>query len=109
VFLRNVIEAGLTDYIVPLPMPSLEAARFLFQLDISAKLVYVDGSHERHDAYLDMQNYFDNILEAGGAMLVDDVDFANPMFEGLICDLTQFVVERGMTFSVLGRKALLKK
>jgi len=109
VFMRNVIEAGLTDYIVPLPMPSLAAARFLFRLDISAQLVYVDGSHERGDAYLDIQNYYDNLLDKGGVMLVDDIDFSNPMFEGLICDLTQFVVERHMTFSVLGRKALIKK
>lgn len=109
VFMRNVIAAGLTDYIVPLPMPSLAAARLLFQVDVSAQMVYVDGSHERRDAYLDIQNYYDNLLDQGGIMLVDDIDFANPMFEGLICDLTQFVVERHLTFSVLGRKAMLKK
>jgi predicted O-methyltransferase YrrM len=109
VFMRNVIEAGLTEYIVPLPMPSQAAARMLFQLDVSAQMVYIDGSHERRDVYLDLQNYYDNLLDKGGVMLMDDVDFANPMFEGLICDLTQFVVERHMTFSVLGRKAAIRK
>jgi hypothetical protein len=56
-FLANVIHFGVQDVIVPLPQTSHIGARILSALGIHAGLVYIDGSHEFNDVYLDLHYY----------------------------------------------------
>jgi hypothetical protein len=71
-FLNNVIEAGLTDYIVPFTLDSIAAARFLAEAKIMADMMYIDGSHESDDVLRDYSYYWP-LLRSGGAFLVDDL------------------------------------
>lgn len=108
-FLSNVIEKGLQGTIVPLPMPSQSAARYLKELGgITAKLIYIDGCHEEGDCYRDLNAYW-QFLEPGGAMLVDDYNPENPMFFGLVKDVNQFCLDRELKREVSECKALLWK
>jgi len=71
-FLRNVIEAGMGDVILPLPLDSLTAARLLFKLGVQAPFIYLDGSHVKEDVARDLELYYWSILTRGGIMLLDD-------------------------------------
>jgi len=70
-FIYNVIKSELQDIIVPFPNTSLIAARFLKRNDIKADLIYIDGSHDELDVYLDLVNYFD-LLTDDGIIFGDD-------------------------------------
>ena len=107
VFLANVIDAGLQDYIVPLPMDSIAAARFLKQLGVHAQLVYVDGSHQKGDVLRDIEFYW-GLLDAGGVMLLDD--YGNSGTVSFVDhDLIVFCNGRALTFTAQGLKAWLVK
>jgi hypothetical protein len=70
-FLSNVIKWKCEDVILPLPMTSLSAARYLKEYDIKAELIYVDGSHDEKDVYEDLLAYWPLLLE-GGIIFGDD-------------------------------------
>lgn len=68
-FLSNVIHAGLQEIIVPIRMPSLEAAQLgLFQ---EVDLIYIDASHETEDVYRDLVAWFPYV-EGHGILCGDD-------------------------------------
>lgn len=70
-FLANVCHKQACDYIVPLPNTSSMAARWLAVRGEKADMVYVDGSHEFQDVYLDLLNYWP-LLRPNGIMFGDD-------------------------------------
>ncbi len=70
-FLSNVVHAGLQDTIVPFPNTSLIAARYFKRHNITANLIYVDGSHDEADVEADL-NAYRPLLTAGGVMFGDD-------------------------------------
>ncbi len=101
-FLANVLAAGLQSWVLPLPLPSLAAARLLTQHRLQAGVVYVDGSHEGGDVRRDLAAYWP-LVAAGGAMLGDDYDHGSPLFAGLVADVDAFTRERGLTMEQHGR------
>lgn len=110
-FLANVIDAGLTDYIVPMPMDSHSAARYLQDLGIDAPLIYIDGNHEGGEVYADLAAYWER-LRPGGIMLIDDyIPSKKPghMFTGLVNDVNRFAAEMGLKMEQLGNKVRLRK
>lgn len=70
-FLSNVVHNKLEDFIIPFPNTSLIAARFFKKNNITSKMIYIDGSHDEDDVYMDIKYYYD-ILEKGGIMFGDD-------------------------------------
>ena len=70
-FLANVCHAGYQDIVIPFPQTSVNAARWLLAHRVSAGLIYVDGSHEEEDVYMDLSYYWD-ILAPGGILFGDD-------------------------------------
>lgn len=72
-FMANVIAAGVSNYVVPLPLDSTNAGRLLAAKLIKAEFVYVDGSHEYDDVKRDLEFYFNEVLADGGTMIIDDV------------------------------------
>ncbi len=110
-FLATVVDAGLTDYIVPMPMDSKSAARYLQDLNIDASLIYIDGNHEGGEVYTDLAAYWAR-LRPGGIMLLDDyVPSKKPhhMFAGLVADVNRFAAERQLRIEQSGSKARLRK
>lgn len=73
-FLSNVVNAGLQEYIIPVPLPSVTAAQVLAHYNITADLIYIDGSHEYEDVKADLKNYLP-LLSAEGIMFGDDYNW----------------------------------
>lgn len=70
-FISNVIHSELQDYILPFINTSLITGRFFQRRGVTAKLIYIDASHEYEDVLLDMRYYYP-LLEDGGIIFGDD-------------------------------------
>lgn len=95
-FLSNVVRAGVQDYIIPLPLPSIEAARFFTKQGTKFKAIYVDASHEYIDVYLDLCFHWEN-LAPGGIMFGDDY---SETWSGVINDTNKFARERNVQLEI---------
>lgn len=93
-FLANVCHEKLEDYIVPFPVPSIIAARWFKLFNIEPDLIYIDGSHDEHDAYYDIKNYHE-ILKTGGTLFGDDIHWAGPRNA-----LLKFCEEKQLNYSM---------
>lgn len=71
-FLANVVHSGLQDVIVPFPQTSTIAARWFLERQIQADLIYVDGSHEENDVFVDLA-YWWLVVRPGGVLFGDDL------------------------------------
>lgn len=70
-FLTNMVQAGVKDLIVPVPMPSQIGASFLKDFQLQADMIYIDGSHDEKDVFDDLTAYWD-LLSPGGVVFGDD-------------------------------------
>ncbi len=70
-FLTNVKAAGHHDVIEPITATSTEGARILARKNVSAELIYIDGSHEYEDTYQDLCFYI-QLLKPLGILFGDD-------------------------------------
>ena len=76
-FMSNVVHAGVSDYVVPLPQTSVTAAAVLRMRSISAAVVHVDAAHAYEEALRDAEEYWELLLP-GGSLIGDDYDVAWP-------------------------------
>jgi hypothetical protein len=102
-FLSNVVHNNLQDIILPFPNTSLIAARYFIKYNIKSKLIYIDGSHDEDDVYLDIKYYF-QILENGGIIFGDD--FAWYQVKNAV---EKFTSEMGLTYETLEGFWVIKK
>ncbi len=72
-FLTNVVEAGHSDRIIPLPLDSANAAFVLSRKGIAPNVIHIDGGHDYDAVMSDLRRWW-NLLSPGGVMLVDDYD-----------------------------------
>jgi hypothetical protein len=70
-FLSNVAKHEVQDIITPIPNTSYIGYLILKHYNITADLIYVDGSHEYIDVKNDIVHYL-NILNPNGIMFGDD-------------------------------------
>jgi hypothetical protein len=70
-FLSNVINRGLTQYITPFPIDSINGGMTLEHFDISPDLIYIDAGHEYESVKADLDLY-KNIVRRGGHLIGDD-------------------------------------
>jgi predicted O-methyltransferase YrrM len=71
-FLANVVQHGLQHAIIPIPNTSAIGAKILRYHEITADLIYIDGSHDFEDVVADIRNYRP-LLRPGGIMFGDDL------------------------------------
>lgn len=106
-FLANIVHAGLQDVVVPFPATSTIAARVLIARGVKADLVYVDGSHEENDVYMDIVYYW-HTLRPGGVMFGDD--YRPEYYPGVVRAVAAFTREQGLQHEVIdGQFWLLRK
>jgi hypothetical protein len=70
-FMRNVVQAHLTETITPFPASSDAAFYALRRLKVKADLVYIDGSHEFEAVARDL-NLYSQLLTCDGVIIGDD-------------------------------------
>jgi SAM-dependent methyltransferase len=104
-FLANVMHHGLSDYILPFPNTSSIGAQWLKHHQIQADVIYVDGSHDESDVYLDLNSFWD-ILKPGGVMIGDDWHLGAV---GVVCAVNRFARERSLKCQNVGTKWVIQK
>lgn len=82
-FLSNVLLSGLSDYILPLPQTSANAARILQHHQLLFDWIYLDASHEAEDVRLDLTLYWP-LVRPGGFLMGDDWSW--PAVRGAVLD-----------------------
>ena len=70
-FIANVLFSNNADMIVPFPVNSLAAARFLAEKGLSADAIYIDAGHDYEDALSDLRAYW-KLVRPGGVIFGDD-------------------------------------
>jgi predicted O-methyltransferase YrrM len=103
-FLGNVVRAGYTDLIVPLPATSENAHVVLRGKGLQPDLVYIDAAHEEEPALRDLRLYWD-LLAPGGVLLGDDYG----AWEGVSRAAHRFADEVGATVYAKWSKFVLLK
>ena len=98
-FLSNVVHNEVQDYIIPFPTNSITAARYFLKNDIKADLIYIDGSHEEDDVYMDLKYYFP-LLSKGGVIFGDDY---TQFWPGLKKDVDKFAKENSLSVKTTSR------
>jgi len=93
-FLTNMIQAGVKDLVLPVPMPSQIAASFLKDFSLQAELIYIDGSHDEKDVFDDLTAYWD-LVTPGGVVFGDDWPWAS-----VSNAVKAFSAEKGVPYNV---------
>jgi predicted O-methyltransferase YrrM len=70
-FLSNMLNLGVKNKVLPLPMPSAIAASYLKDFGFRSQLIYIDGSHDEKDVHDDLVAYWE-LLSPGGVVFGDD-------------------------------------
>jgi hypothetical protein len=70
-FMANLIDEGVQDYVIPLPLDSLNACRVLGGLGIKVDAIHLDGCHDYGAVFSDLKNWW-SILDEEGTILIDD-------------------------------------
>lgn len=96
-FLSNVVHTNNQHKIIPVPMPSSMAYKYLKYLKITADLIYVDGSHESEDVYNDVKNFW-TILNEDGIVFGHNWDNFWP---GVKKGVDKFVKEKNIEIKII--------
>jgi hypothetical protein len=70
-FATNVIDEGLQDYVLPLPLDSINAANVLRHHQIAPDVVHVDGGHDYHAVTSDLREWWP-MIRPRGILIGDD-------------------------------------
>lgn len=99
-FLSNVVNTGVSKYIIPLPFTSSAASIFLDKHNIKADLIYIDGAHDCKSVYDDISTYYPLLRDENSIIFGDDYPFdcySEPLtgveggFQGVASALTSFM------------------
>jgi cephalosporin hydroxylase len=72
-FLSNVVRAKVADYVVPLPLDSLNAAQVLTHFGIRPSLIHLDAAHDYDSVVSDLRAWWP-LLTPNGVLVGDDYD-----------------------------------
>jgi hypothetical protein len=70
-FAANIVSEGLQDYVVPLPLDSINAGELLKQKQLSADVIHIDGGHDFDAVTADLKMWWP-MLRRGGLLIGDD-------------------------------------
>jgi predicted O-methyltransferase YrrM len=103
-FIANVIHAGLTERVVPLPLPSRLASIVLERLRQGqasfAPLIFIDGAHDEASVREDISCYWP-LVSPGGVMIGDD--YVEGAWPGVINAVEAFTAQHADTILEMGR------
>lgn len=102
-FLRNVVDHGLQDIIVPFSITSIAAAEVLRDRGLKPDLIYLDGDHTTRGVRADLELYWE-ILRPGGVLLGDDFDW-----EQVHMNVIEFAYLRKLEFTAFNNKYVMRK
>ena len=89
VFVANVIHNKVQDYVIPLPLDSINAAVVIDKSEIVPGVVHIDAAHDYACAWNDMTTWW-RLLQPGGVMIVDDFNIDGHCWPGVFQAVNQF-------------------
>ena len=98
-FMRRIVHNHLNEYIYPLPMASLPAARLLASFHWIIDVIYLDSAHEIGETFAELYLYF-QLVRSGGILMGDDY----ATFPAVKHDVDLFVAYKGskeLTFKLI--------
>jgi methyltransferase family protein len=98
-FLSNVFLKRLHKIIIPFPNTSIIAFKWLKQRNIQADIIYIDGSHEEDEIYIDIKNYY-QLIKKRGVIFGDDWDWAS-----IRRAVRKFAKEKKLKIKLMGNKS----
>ena len=104
-FARNVVAADAQDYVVPLPIDSINAAMVLTDLGVSVDMIHLDAAHDAMSVSMDLQAWWP-LLRSGGVLIGDDYD---PAFPGVVMAFDAFAERQGVLLECSAPKVRLRK
>ena len=70
-FLSNVIRAGVSNRVLPIPLASIGASEVLKALNVAAGIIHIDAAHDYDSVMADLRAWWP-VLEPGGVLIGDD-------------------------------------
>lgn len=70
-FMNNVVSAGLSDYVLPLALDSLNARQVLATFGVEPDVIHLDGGHDYEVVLADIEAWWP-CLKPGGIFIGDD-------------------------------------
>lgn len=70
-FLANVVADGCEQYIVPIPLNSVNASHIVVSAALQVDVIHLDASHDFNSVTLDLGLWW-RTLRPGGALIGDD-------------------------------------
>lgn len=107
-FMHNVVAAGLQDWIVPLPLDSVNAAMACRVLEVQPDMVHLDGAHDERSVATDLGMWW-SLLRDGGVMIIDDYDASGAVWPSVRTVVDAFAAHNGLEIDASFPKARLRK
>jgi predicted O-methyltransferase YrrM len=105
-FVANVRAAGLEDFIVPLPLDSVNASVLVASAGVPVDIVHIDAGHDVDSVSQDLRLWFD-LLAPGGWVICDDYTAQWP---GVVAAVSTFTMGREVeAFEAQGGKCRFRK
>ena len=102
-FMRNVVQHGMQDLILPFSTTSIAAAEVLRECAFTPDLIYLDGDHTSRGFRADLDLYWE-ILRPGGYVIGDDFDW-----EQVQANVINFAYLQKVEFTSFSNKFLMRK
>jgi hypothetical protein len=95
-FMANVVDSGLQDYVVPLPVDSINAAEIIKSFGIQADVIHIDAGHDYWSVMSDLTAWWP-VLKAGGLYIGDDYNADGAWWPGVYEAHNDFFEALGIT------------
>jgi hypothetical protein len=112
-FMNNIIASDLTGYVIPFPIDSINGARVVSRLGISADMIHIDAGHDQISVEADIRSWWP-VLNEGGILIMDDYypinDPSHPgAWPGVRTAVDSFVSNYGLAIENTNGKARIYK
>ena len=104
-FIENVRSCELENWIVPLPIDSINAAMVLSDLGLRPDVIHLDAAHDAMSVSMDLQAWWP-LLRDGGVLIGDDYCQQWP---GVVAAFDAFAERYGVALECSAPKARLRK
>jgi hypothetical protein len=108
-FMANVRAAGLTDYVLPVPLDSLNASHALWKFGVLPDVIHLDGGHDYAVVMADITAWWER-LKPGGLLIGDDYNVGeNAGWQGVRQAFDEFFGAIGKPISHINGKCWIEK
>ena len=107
-FMSNMVAAYVSDYVVPLPLDSMNARVLCANAKLQADIVHIDAGHDYDSVRNDLEGWWER-LGPGGALIADDY-YPGESWPGVERAVDEFALKHTESeFLASAGKAMLRK